>query len=120
MNSEEFAKVFNHVIDSSERVLIAKAAEYATADRLHNFKQAAHLQGQTPREALGGFMVKHTVSIYDMINSGDSYPDELWDEKIGDHINYLILLRALVEDEKSGDGTVQDALPIDYSGHTPA
>ena len=44
-------------------------------------------------------MAKHTVSIYDMCNSGQKYPIELWNEKITDHINYLLLLRAIIEDE---------------------
>lgn len=44
-------------------------------------------------------MAKHTVSIYDMCNSGLKYPIELWNEKITDHINYLLLLRAIIEEE---------------------
>jgi len=43
-------------------------------------------------------MAKHTVSIYDMCGSGEIYDIAKWDEKITDHINYLLLLRALVED----------------------
>ena len=45
-------------------------------------------------------MAKHTVSVYDMCNIGDNYPLELWSEKITDSINYLILLRALVEEKE--------------------
>ena len=46
-------------------------------------------------------MCKHTVSVYDMIRGleeGKSYPLELWDEKIGDSINYLLLLAAAVRE----------------------
>ena len=60
---------------------------------------AAGLQGCLPREALGGMMAKHTVSVYDMINSCDTFPIALWDEKITDHINYLLLLKAIVVEE---------------------
>lgn len=52
-------------------------------------------------KALGGMMVKHTVSLYDLINdteAGLDVPMELWQEKITDSINYLYLLWALLKD----------------------
>lgn len=98
MNAEEFEQIVTTVLNRTENVLVVKAREYATdADRLHNFKVAAALQGCNPAQALGGMMAKHTVSIFDMIQSGSTYPREVWDEKITDHINYLVLLRAIVE-----------------------
>lgn len=52
-----------------------------------------------PKEALAGMMAKHTISVYDMCRSGKDYPIELWNEKITDHINYLLLLKAIVEED---------------------
>ena len=98
MNTKQFDKIINKTIDNCKNVLCSKAKEYATEDRLHNFKIAATLQGITPLQALQGMATKHTVSIADMIASGQAYSSEMWDEKIGDSINYLLLLRALVED----------------------
>lgn len=97
-------KTFNEVVKSQfsrcEDILVQKQAEYSSEfDKLHNFKQSSHLQQRTQAQALGGKMAKHTVSIYDMIATGKSYPLSVWDEKITDHINYLILLRAVVEEE---------------------
>lgn len=43
-------------------------------------------------------MSKHTVSVYDMCNSGEDYPIELWEEKITDSINYFLLLSIAVEE----------------------
>ena len=71
-----------------------------TADRLHNFKVAADLVGATDEQALAGMMAKHIVSIFDMCGSGKVYPIELWNEKIGDSINYMLLLKAIVLEEK--------------------
>lgn len=99
MNSKEFEDVIEKRIDLCKRVLNVKASEYATSDRLHNFKIAAILSGEHPIKALGGMMKKHTVSVYDLIeavNDGQAIPIELWNEKIGDHINYLLLLWAAV------------------------
>lgn len=94
---------FNTIIENQQKrcmdVLVNKAKEYATEDRLHNFKVAAGLQMTTPINALAGILSKHTVSIYDMCRSGQRYSMEMWDEKITDHINYLLLLKALTVEE---------------------
>ena len=98
MNATTFERLFEEQVNRSRSVLVSKAKEYATEDRLHNFKVAAALEGKTPEQALAGMMAKHTVSVYDMASSGLVYPIELWQEKITDHINYLFLLNAIVRE----------------------
>jgi hypothetical protein len=98
MKIDEFNKVVEEQIKSIKSTLVQKAKEYATDDRLHNFKVAAVIENCTPRQALMGMMAKHTVSVYDMAASLDEFPMALWNEKITDSINYL-LLRALVEEQ---------------------
>ena len=98
MTATEFERLFEEQVERSRMVLVNKASEYATDDRLHNFKVAAALEGKTPEQALAGMMAKHTVSVYDMAESGQPYPIELWQEKITDHINYLFLLNAIVRE----------------------
>lgn len=99
MTTEKFDTVLNSVLNKCVKTLSNKAKEYSTEDRLHNFKQSARLENITPIQALRGMMAKHTVSVYDMCNSGKNYSKELWEEKICDSINYLILLRALIEED---------------------
>ena len=102
MNTIEFNKIIEERIKKCCDMLIKKANEYATEDRLHNFKIAAKLQNCTPITALAGMMCKHTVSVYDLIRDnekGKHIPMELWEEKIGDSINYLLLLTALLHDK---------------------
>lgn len=96
MKVEDFNKIVKKQLDTCKQVLVSKADEYATEDRLHNFKVAAIVQDLMPQQALAGMMAKHTVSIYDMCNTKACYPMAVWNEKITDHINYLILLKALV------------------------
>lgn len=103
MNSKDFEGVINRQIQVCQDVLINKAKEYATEDRLHNFKNAAGMMGCDPKEALAGMMAKHTISIYDMCRDGKEHPIELWQEKITDHINYLLLLKALVAEEEESN-----------------
>lgn len=102
MNTIEFNKIIEERIKKCCDMLIKKADEYATEDRLHNFKIAAKLQNCTPITALAGMMCKHTVSVYDLIREnerGKNIPETLWEEKIGDSINYLLLLTALLHDK---------------------
>ncbi len=100
MTQEKFNEICDDMLERCQRVLCSKANEYATEDRLHNFKVAAKLEGITPEQALAGMMAKHTVSVYDMIKSAEDYDNAVWNEKIGDSINYLILLRALIEEAR--------------------
>lgn len=99
IDAENLEKVFDAQIKRCKDVLVVKSKEYATQDCLHNFKIAAALEGMTIKQALAGMMAKHTVSVYDMCVDNQTHPVEKWDEKITDHINYLILLRAIVESE---------------------
>lgn len=113
MIGEEFERIFQRQFEMSEQVLVQKAKEYASDnDRLHNFKSAAALIGGTPEQALWGFAVKHLVSVSDMVASGGHYSNAQWDEKIGDAVNYFILLRACVfESEKDLATGAEESLP---------
>ena len=100
MNTEEFEAIVHNRCNDINEILTNKAKEYAKGDRLHNFKEAARIQNITPEEALKGMTIKHTICINDMIedikynrfNRDIPYIKE----KIGDEINYLILLEALL------------------------
>ena len=112
MDVKTFAEIFEEQFAQSDSMLNSKRKEYAgeKVDVLHNFRKAAHLEGTTLREALAGVMVKHTVSLYDMMHEDHLRPMEVWDEKITDHLNYLILLKAIVIEEmglESGESVVE-------------
>lgn len=101
MNNKDFETIVGQQLDRCRDLLILKGKEYSTEeDKLHNFKIAAEMQGITQKQALGGMMAKHTVSIYDMIQSVNDFPIIKWDEKITDHINYLLLLRGILIEER--------------------
>ena len=117
MNTESFNKVVSHRIETIQRVLAAKAEEYARGDRLSNFKRAASIQGITPEKALVGMKSKHDVALQDFINdldTGKIQCYERWNEKIGDVINYLILLDGLVQ-ERIGELEGHPQLPMEES-----
>ncbi len=99
MTTERFNKIVEEQIERIKSVLIKKADEYnLEEDRLGFFKRSAAFAQETPEQALYGFLLKHLQSITDMIQSGKSYPKELFVEKITDTMNYLCLLLGLIED----------------------
>ena len=100
MTNEEFEIIKNGCIAEVNRVLHNKASEYTSKkDRLHNFNEAKKIYRCNTREyALLGMFNKHLISVIDMIlryEQDNILPDEnMVEEKIGDSINYLILLKA--------------------------
>lgn len=100
-----YEKSIKKMISHCESVLIEKHKEYATEDDFHNFNVAAELQNVTSLQALVGMMDKHVVSVHDMVAEhaeGREITLELWEEKICDNINYLLILWAMVNQEADG------------------
>ena len=107
MTNEEFDKVVKERCKEIIRVLSSKAEEYASNDdRMHNFNVAGRVLGTSPEKALFGMLMKHIVSVMDLVDKAEvdntkgkavSVSCELIDEKIGDTINYMILLEALLK-----------------------
>ena len=123
MTIETFNAIVNEQIDTCTNMLTGKGLEYApdaakekgpelaplgyekstttkNADRLAHSKKAAAIMSTTPKAALLGMLSKHIVSVSDMCTDNRNYPIEKWNEKITDSINYLLILRAIVEEEK--------------------
>lgn len=100
----EFNLVFEKQVERCEQTLQRKKKEYTgdSQDRLSAFKVAAAMQGCKPERALAGMMAKHIVSLYDMCYADREIFDmDTWDEKITDSLNYLFLLKAIVEEEQN-------------------
>lgn len=112
MNDYEFEAIFKQQIKLCEETLLKKGVEYSKEyDRLHNFKVAACLQNELPRQALGGMLAKHVVSIFDLINTPNLAQMSVWEEKIGDSLNYLFLLKAIIVEEQK-EKNVKENRPV--------
>lgn len=101
MKPEDFDNIVQSELSYCWSLLSTKGEEYneGKADRLESFKKAAIMQNCTPLQALAGMMCKHTASIYDMCDAGWTEELSKWQEKITDHINYLLILWALVHEK---------------------
>ena len=107
MTPERFNQIVNEQKHLCNEILIDRANMYSkNNDRLWNFKVSGLHQDITPEKALRGMMDKQVVALYDYIDDIDKeganewfwHSRDQWLEKITDCINYLYLLRALLED----------------------
>ena len=104
MSNEEFKKVVENRFRFISDLLISKSEEYSDGvDKLYNFKRAGQINKSTPERALWGFQLKHYTSLSDIIDNIDKgiYPNtDKLQEKISDEISYLLLLEALIQENK--------------------
>ena len=100
MEEQRFNDVVEAQIDAALAMFREKNDHYSgeqTIDRLAGVKRVAEVRGVSNLEAISGMMAKHTKSVYDMMRAEPlAYPTSVWHEKIGDHINYLLLAIATV------------------------
>ena len=99
MEQSDFDVIVKSRCSKITKILAQKSKEYARGDRLSNFKKAAAAMSMEPEQLCVAFWMKHVISISDLANDiarGQKATDEMWQEKIGDAVNYPILLEALV------------------------
>ena len=109
MYHHQFESIIDKTLDAARDMLTRKSKGYSNEDdRLHNFRTGAALNGVTMEQVCWGMATKHIISIRDMVMSGESYSAEVWDEKLGDAINYLAILKAITvetNDDKNVEST---------------
>ena len=102
MTNKTFDELLANRLTKISEVLGTKAREYAAeGDRLHNFSVASRTNGNTKPEALWGMATKHLVSVLDLVRGNLENTPENVNEKVGDLINYLILLEAVLQEERA-------------------
>jgi len=99
MTQKEFDMIVKNRLEKCEQVLLQKGQEYVEKDRLRNFKDGSQALGEIPERYLMNLVTKHWFGIITNIQRlerGQSQPSEYWTEKIGDIINYMVLLEGLL------------------------
>ena len=100
----EFDKLVKERCEKIVHTLSVKGKEYRRNDNpFHNFDRVAERRGIEPADALYGMYMKHEQSINDIVDDikrdGTLPSVEVLEEKIGDAINYLILLEGIIKRE---------------------
>ena len=102
MTREDFSNRVEKRIDLVRQSLLTKHKEYAKDDNVfRNFDEAAgglSLHGSSA-EVLWSYMTKHLTSIKDIVADKKPVDPAVVSEKIGDVINYLILLEAMLNQQ---------------------
>ena len=98
----DFDKLVKERCEKIVHTLSVKGKEYRRNDNpFHNFDRVAERRGIKPADALYGMYMKHEQSINDIIDDikrdGTLPSVEVLEEKIGDAINYLILLEGIIK-----------------------
>ena len=109
MQRHEFDVIVEKRLELIKKVLLSKGKEYASEkSAFHNFEAATGLSFHKTREKVAWeYMVKHLQSIKDILNHIETggfngYPSTpLVEEKLGDAINYLILIEAMLHERIS-------------------
>lgn len=103
MQEERFNQIIEAQVDMALALFRKKNDAYSgtqIVDRLAGVKDVAAIRGVSKLEAISGMMAKHTMSIYNMMKSDQEFPIEVWNEKISDHINYLLLAAASLHEDR--------------------
>jgi hypothetical protein len=105
MTKDELDRIVARRLDSISYTLTTKNAGYGFGgDVLHNFKTAARIRGTTMENALCGMLLKHLASVLDLVDGRLPATQANVDEKIGDTVNYMVLLEAVFAEKRDGGG----------------
>ena len=108
LSKDEFFQYVAETLKKSEDVLITKGKEYnRNRSWDESFRKTAFRKQKSILHVVDGYFDKHLESYYDLIEQLESYPipDDLKDnkalealieEKLGDMINYMIIMKALM------------------------
>lgn len=118
MDQYELEVFLEERFDQIRSVLAHKGSEYVPEDdlnRFHNFNTAAAFNNETPERALWGMLTKHLVSLSDMVQEESvNYPAYVWDEKLGDAVNYLLLLWAMTQHHRDVYENIVEYPPVHH------
>ena len=108
---DKYKTTINNMIAYCQDLINDKLIQYANKnDVFKTFNEAAELQEILPEQSLFGMMAKHIGSIRNMLDKiekdiysmtvndaeGAEYSLDIWKEKIGDNITYLLILYAMI------------------------
>ena len=102
MKIQKFKKLLESRFDKTRETYSTKMTEYANImDVLKSFREGVGFSfHDTPEGVAWEYACKHFESIKSIISKlpGEVPTDELLEEKIGDAINYLIILEGLIKE----------------------
>lgn len=106
MRFNQRAKFIEDFLDTFCRpVMETKGEEYSRgeADCNSNFKRVAEGVGSDPVTICYVYLAKHLDSIANFVKTGATKSEESIEGRIGDAVNYLLILASLIEEQKEAN-----------------
>jgi len=104
MTEEQFLEIYKRMKNNEESIMCTKGMEYTVGDlktdRLANFYRIAKELDQDPKLVCYIYLKKHLDSIACYVKNGKEYTEEKIEGRINDARNYLILLNAIIQEQK--------------------
>lgn len=95
-----FDAIVESTLQQLKDTLITKGKEYRrNEDVFHNFNEGAKRTGKTPEQVLQGFVLKHEISVNDMVQDialGIMPTTEAVNEKMNDILVYNLVLKGML------------------------
>ena len=98
MDGKTFEALAKDLLAQCEATMFSKAQEYATEDRLHNFRQPTSMLEVSPAEICLCYQMKHIASVTKIakeMSAGTLPTENMLREKCQDIINYTLLFYAI-------------------------
>jgi hypothetical protein len=102
MERQEFVKIAEETMSQISKTITTKGKEYSTGDAFSNFKDAAGGLSfhSKPEMVAWEFATKHFQSIKDIISGKTPADQNVIDEKFGDAIVYLLLMKGMLTEKQ--------------------
>lgn len=102
MTEKQFEEEVEKTLNQLKQTLIVKGKEYRrNSNPFHNFEQGAKITGTSREKVLDGFLLKHEVSVMDMVNDLDKNvlpTTNVVNEKFNDILIYNIIKKMSIID----------------------
>ena len=108
INTQKLDDILNKMIEEERQILWAKGMDYSEDDdRTLNFKEIATMTRKFNKyEVWTVYFLKHVQSIIKFCMTGKTESENI-ENRILDARNYLVLLRAMIEEDKPNDNVKQ-------------
>jgi len=103
MKVADFFKWMKVVQEEEYQIMVGKGKEYTVSDedKLKNFKSIAERMKTTPEKVAMVYLLKHMDSLRNYVLYGIESSDEPINGRIRDLRNYLLLLEAIINENKA-------------------
>lgn len=109
MSNKEFHELMVNTFEKCQAIARSKGEDYTkgSKDALANFKEGGIDINIDPKKVAWIFMNKHYQAITNYVKTGGQSESEPIDERIKDMINYLVLMYALIVEERQFEETLK-------------